>query len=174
MRRGWLAVALLLSLGVNLGLAGAVLWRSRARPEARLGPGTEPGGRLAGWVGVQGPAREEFLAVQRRLAETVVAERREMTRLRRELRAELLAESPERARLDSLLAELGERERTVDRAFVDSVLDSRRLLSGRARERYLRFVERFEAARGSRHGAERAPLLRRRLGRESRAPSSRD
>ena len=61
-----------------------------------------------------------------------------------------------------------------DRAFVDNVLASRGLLSGRALERYLRFVERFDASRGPRAEGGRAPFLRRRFGGEPREPPPRD
>lgn len=144
MRRGWLAVALLLSLGVNLGLAAAVLLRSRPRAEPRLERGLEiePGRRLADWLALDGAQRRAFVDAQRRLAASVVVERREIARLRRELRAELLADAPDRARLEALLAELSRRQAALDRAFVDGVVDSRGALSGRALERYLRFVER--------------------------------
>ena len=170
MRRTWLVAALLLSLGVNLGLAGAVLWRSRPAADGRHGATGEPGRRLADWLDLDGGERAGFLAVQRRLADSVVAERREIARLRSEIRRELLSDAPDRERLDGLVAELGEREQALDAAFVESVLASRERLSGRALERYLRFVERFGSSRGTRAPGDETPWPRRRAGPGRGAP----
>ncbi len=170
MRRWWLVGALLLSLGVNLGLGGAILLR-RSQPERSFvpPPGAEPGGRLADWLRLDGDERRAFIDAQRRLSEQVVAERREIARLRLELRRELLSEAPDPARLDGLLSELAAHESAVNRAFVDSVVASRATLSGRTLERYLRFVERFAAPRGP--GEEgRGRLERRPRGGERRPP----
>ena len=99
---------------VNFGLAGGGRhWRSRARrPIARDSDrGADPGGRLADRLGLEGGVRGAFLAVQRRLAETVVASpARDRPTASASCGASSLAESPDRARVDALLAELGERE----------------------------------------------------------------
>lgn len=148
MRRGWLVLALLVSLGVNLGLVGvAVARRTGAAPLEHFRHGQEApperfARRLADRVGVRAERRERFLTVQRRLVERTADERREVARLRLELRRELLAEEPDAKRLDTLLVELADREAALNRALVDSVLDSRDLLDGRELELYLRFLER--------------------------------
>jgi len=149
-KRGWLVVALLLSLGVNLGLVGVAVarravdarWERAARGAAEMPPPERLGRRLADRLGVAQGRREAFLAVQRRLAERTATERRELVRVRLALRRELLAPQPDRDRIATLLDELGERERALNRALVDSVLESRATLDGRELELYLRFLER--------------------------------
>jgi hypothetical protein len=154
MSRGALVLALLVSLGVNVGLVGVGLAR-RAGVErwerVRSGLDEPPAGlgrRLADRLGVPVERRERFLAVQRRLVERTAGERREVARLRLALRAELLAVEPDRVRLETLLAELAAREAELDRALVAGVLESRQALTGRELERYLRLLERAAPGRG--------------------------
>lgn len=150
MKRWWLVVALLLSLGLNLGLLGAQLARSRAqaiwRGERPFGA-PAPGARLAERLRLEEPLRGRFVELQGELAEAARAERRELARLRRTLRDELIAPEPERARVERLLDEIAARQRALDRAFVDHVLAGRELLAGEQLERYLFFLERFTAQR---------------------------
>lgn len=160
MRRGTLVVALLLSLGVNLGLLGVAVARRAAGERwqrAERGETLPPerfGRRLADRLGVPDERRDAFLTVQRRLAERTAVERRELLRVRLALRRELLAPAPDRARIDDLLDELADRERSLNRALVESVLESRQSLAGRELERYLRFLERAGPGPGGppRHG----------------------
>lgn len=150
MRRWWLVVALLLSLGVNLGLVGAHLVRQRvlaAWQGERPPDGPEPGVGLADRLRLREPQRTRFLEVQRELVGTVREQRRELGRLRRVLRDELIAPAPDRDRVDRLVDEIAERQAALDRAFVDHVLASRELLDGEQLERYLHFLERFTAQR---------------------------
>lgn len=151
MRRWWLVLALLASLGVNLGLVAVQVVRARA-VATPPGPGPEPGGpdpggRLADHLRLEGEERQRFLGLQRELAKVLREERGEIVRLRRELRAELVAPAPDRARVDRLLVEIGGRQTALDRAFADNVLESRRQLAGPALDAYLRFVERFNPGR---------------------------
>lgn len=157
MKRGGLVLALLVSLGVNLGLVGVALAR-RAGVERweRVRQGLEApperfARRLADRVGVPSERREHFLSVQRRLGERTAEERRQVLRVRDELRRELLSSEVDPQRLDALLAELGEREAALNRALVDSVLESRDLLDGRELELYLRFLDRAAPGGGGRH-----------------------
>jgi Spy/CpxP family protein refolding chaperone len=171
-KRGWLVVALLLSLGVNLGLVGVAVarragferWERMQRGEAP--PPEALGRRLAERLGVPEARRERFLAIQRQLVERTVEVRREVMRVRLALRRELLAPQPDRARVDALLAELAEREAALNRAFVTSVLDSRELLAGRELELYLRFLERAgPGGFGRGHGMGEGPPRRPPMGR---------
>jgi len=171
-KRWWLVVALLLSLGVNLGLVGAAIVRQRAiaawtgeRPPG----GPEPGARLAERLRLDDAQREQFLGIQRRLVERVRDERRELGRLRRVLRDELIAPEPDRDRIDRLVDEIAERQLALDRAFVDHVLESRELLDGEQLERYLFFLERFTAQRFGRPDEGPDP----RLGRPGERPGTR-
>lgn len=151
MKRWWLVVALLASLGLNLGLVGVQIARAKRaaawsgeRPEPG---GADPGARLAERLRLEGGERERFLDLQRRLARAVRDEREGIGRLRHQLRGELIAAEPDRQRIDRLLAEIASRQAALDRAFVDNVLESRRQLSGRALRAYLGFVERFAQPR---------------------------
>lgn len=154
MRRGWLVVALLLSLGVNLGLVGAAVVRRHALERwerIRMGEERPPEGfgrRIAERLDLGEAERERFVAVQRALVERTAEGRRRIGELRRELRRELLAAAPDRPRIDALLDELGREEAALNRAFVDSVLDSREVLGARRTEAYLRFLERFAPGPG--------------------------
>ncbi len=148
-RRHWVIVALVLSLGVNLGLVGAAWLRHRApgREAPQFDPGAEPGLRLADRLELEGGTRERFLALQRELVETARELRPRIARLERELRVELVAERPERQRIDSVRDQLGQASQELDRAFVENVLATREVLDGDAERAYLRFVERFPSAR---------------------------
>ena len=158
MKRFWLVLALVLSLGVNLGLVGAAFLRQRAadRFARELGPGGDPGVRLADRLELEGDVRVRFLAQQRELAEAVRELRPRVGRLERQLRHDLIARSPERARVEATQRELAEASQELERAFVENVLATREILDGRAERDYLRFVERFPGARRA-FGADREP-----------------
>jgi hypothetical protein len=153
-KRGWLLVVLLLSLGVNLGLVGSLLAR-RTGPERwqsdRPAEGRRPealGRRLADRLELEPDERERFVAIQRSLFERTTEGRREITRIRRELRREVLLSEPDRPRLDALLEDLAHEEAALNRAFVAAVLESREVLGERRAAAYLRFLERFAPGRG--------------------------
>jgi hypothetical protein len=173
-RRGWLVVALLLSLGVNLGLVGTAFARRRGferGPERRLealrdGLPERPGGRIAEQLGLDRAQGERFVDAHRRMMKRVFEARFDIGRVRSELRHEVAARSPEPARIDELLRELSAAEAALNRAVVDGILEARaELAPGQARD-YLRLLEQlgppgagFER-RGSR-GGERPPFARR-------------
>jgi hypothetical protein len=180
-RRGWLVLALILSLGVNFGLVGAALLRHhgggrfgggegfergdfRERMRERMGaepreprhdPLRDPGVRLADRFHLEGDVRERFLARQRELAEKVRELRPRIAGLERELREEIVAKNPDRARIEAIPAELAAATSELERAFAGSVLATRELLSGDAEREYLRFVEHFPGARRGRFDDDR-------------------
>jgi len=167
-RRNWLFLALLLSVGVNCGLLGMGIMRHRmlsgmssgiatggdpgdpGDPGDRGGPGERApgrqGARLADRLGLLGEERERFLGLQRQLAERVHAGRRRIDDGRRELRRELTSPVPDRGRVEELLAGIGSEQDALDRALVENVFAARALLDGDAEREYLRFVERFGGA----------------------------
>jgi Spy/CpxP family protein refolding chaperone len=149
LKRSGLVLALLLSLGVNVGLLGAAFLRQRSLPrwhDAR-DAGHDPGERLAERLRLEGETRERFLAEQRGLAETVRELRPRIGRAEHAMRAELVARSPDRARIDSIREELAAARGELELAFAESVLRTREILEGRAESEYLRFVERFPGGR---------------------------
>lgn len=158
MKRFWVVLALVLSLGVNVGLIGAALLRERMidRFQRELAPGGDPGLRLADRLELAGETRTRFLAQQRRLADAVRELRPKIGELERRLRRELVAPAPDRARVEEISRALGEATLALDRAFIDNVLATREILDGRAERDFLRFVERFPGARRA-LGGDRPP-----------------
>lgn len=164
MRRNWLFLALLLSVGVNCGLLGMGIMRHRMLSGMPSGmnsggdrgdlrdrggrderPAGRQGARLADHLELEGEQRERFLGLQRQLAERVHAGRRRIDDSRRELRRELASAEgePDRARVDGLLVAIGREQDALDRALVENVLAVRELFAGETEREYLRFVERF-------------------------------
>jgi len=156
MNRGWIVVALLLSLGVNVGLVAVGLSRRAAVHRALDAEPAGPppverfGRRLADRLDLDADRRERFVEVQRRLVERTAEERQAVQQVRLELRRELLSPEPDRERLEELLGRLSGREAALNRAFVENVLETRELLAGPELEAYLRFLERFAPGRGDR------------------------
>lgn len=149
MNRAWLVVALLLSLGVNLGLVGTAVAR-RHQLERRFGLGDEaprspdrPGERFADRLGLARESRDRFVAVHRRMAEASFRARSDVARIRRELRREVMSAAPDRKQIEELLAELSRQESVANRALVDGVLEARSGLSARELRDYLLALERF-------------------------------
>jgi hypothetical protein len=142
LKRWGLVVALLASLGLNLGLLGTQIARRWA--PAGDGPrGANPGERLADRLDLAGETRERFLAIQRRMVLAIRDERRALAEARRALREELVARRPDRELVAGRIDEIARRQRAIDQAVAESVLASRDLLDARQLDLYLRFVERF-------------------------------
>jgi hypothetical protein len=195
MSRRWLGLALLLSVGVNLGVAvvlGTIYWTHHREHAARTAPDerpARPGGlggepepeefrrvagpvqerveRLADGVGLEGEARERFVALQREFLETTWTGRRRVAELQHQLREELAAPTPDRARVESLVDELARVRRTLDESLATTVLESRALLaveSPGSEARYLEFLERLgPGSRGGARGRLRGHVPRRPL-----------
>lgn len=206
MKRWWLIIALLLSLGVNAGiLATLALSRSGDEPAAPgepaevpaasgeeaaaglpdeepaagltggnpaaldsaagpLGPrpgGRDPGGRdpggpgprrplpelaerrlerLAGELGLAGSERERFLELQRGLLAEGARLARERFVLQADLRRELLAAEPDRARVEELIGEIAAVFTRMERTTAEAVLDTRELLDPEQERRYLAVI----------------------------------
>ncbi len=165
MRRWWLWVALMLSLGVNVGVLFmiAVHRRAPARVEEpgriegprgtqteRRDPAARPGqtpplNALADRLRLRGDERDRFLAAQSRFFAEVTSRRVELATLRQELRRELTSPSPDRQRIDRILERTGDATAALDGAFADNVLAVRGLLGPRQRRAYFRFLHRLRA-----------------------------
>ena len=171
MKQWWLVMALLLSVGINIGI---LLGRDRSGRApvgepvpsgdavARVGdvsPGPPAGARrdraprfiyrLADELRLEGEAREAFIARQRRFLEETLAARTRFAELQGTLRRELLGPEANRDEADALLDELGTAHAQIERAFVENLFDVRELLSPGQQRRYLRFLGRFRQARDS-------------------------
>lgn len=106
-------------------------------------PGEPPLGRLADHLGLAGEPRERFVALQRELVRGHLEARRERVRLGAELRRELVEPEPDPARVEDLIARLGESYLASERATAEAILRSRELLDDEQQEAYLRFLDRL-------------------------------
>jgi hypothetical protein len=152
-RRWWLVIALLLSVGLNLGILAAIAAR-RAQPGPRNPwPGPEMANpaadplprlpRLADRLGLEGEERRKFLDIQWDLFQQMTRLRLQMGEVHRELKRELTRSEPERQRVDALLQESARIYGSLERTLVDGVLATRKLLGPEKEEEYLRLVGRL-------------------------------
>jgi len=144
----WLWIALLLSVGVNLGVL-ATIGTHRLREPARWdrGPreeGPPPVERAANHLGLEGEKRDAFVQIQTDFFQGMMESREELETLRRQLRRELMAENPDRAVVDGLIDEMGQAYSRLDRVFVDNVLESREILDSDQEKRYFEILERLQ------------------------------
>ena len=111
MKRSWMAIVLLLSVGVNIGVLATLgvsrvrdrepEWRESRRPQ---GPrGVPSADRLADRLGLEGASREAFLEQHRRFFDTVGRVRSELSETRRTLRQEVALPAPDEERIAALL-----------------------------------------------------------------------
>src|SRR5690606_4627822 len=128
----------LVSLGLNVGILVTLVVLRASRPpvQAEISP-------PFGAPGLDPPAQERFIDGQREFMHSLMSERREIETLRREVRRELLADTPDRARLETLVAELSERTTALERRFVDHVLRSREALDPEDERRYVEMLRRM-------------------------------
>lgn len=152
MKRGWIWVALLLSVGINVGVL-ATLAVSRSRIKARweepqrIEERRQPFARVANFLELEGETRERFLEIQQRLFRQTREHQESLQQLRSELRREIVDKEPDRARVDELLASIAEIHGDLDRLMVESVLATRDLLTAEQQRRYLGVLERMREAR---------------------------
>jgi Spy/CpxP family protein refolding chaperone len=143
MKRRPIVLALLLSLGLNVGIIGTLLMkRSRAHRQAaftaeRQLPKLD---RIADRLDLRGTQRLRFVEAQRRFLATVHRETRLLNRERMELRRTLTSPEPDRQRVEELVSSTGDRAEALDRAFAENVLFVREILDGAPEQRYIRFL----------------------------------
>ena len=145
MKRWWLVIVLLLSLGVNLGILSAMAISRLAPDESRPSSGRFPQAvgdtrDLARRVGLAKEETHAFRALHQRFFERTRQQRRASMELRQHLLAELTADEPNRQRIDDILARLSAAEAEMERAMVETTLQSRELLDSEQETRYLRFL----------------------------------
>jgi len=187
MKRWWLWIVLLLSLGVNVGILltlavgggepgpdggpdGSGIERSRGPegrgsgpPPDRPGPNGPPDeirflDRLADRFGLQGADRERFLTLQRTFFRQAFEARRQGAALQRELGRELTVEEPDRQRIEQLIDGLARNRRDLDRSLADTILQTRGLLDGPQEAEYLGFIRHLRERMG--RGREGPPRRR--------------
>lgn len=169
MKRWWLIMALMLSVGVNLGIVVARLLPSDDGPEPvpLEGPGPEgpppgpplerpleglpPGGpeeprvppavrRFAEDIGLSAEDRDKFVELHRAFLVETIQGRRRVMRLQEELRRKAFADDVDREAVDELLEELGAAHAALESAFIHNLLDVREILNPEQERRYRLFL----------------------------------
>ncbi len=153
MKRWWLVILLLLSVGLNLGILAAIAAKKAQKPGPReprpaeaMNPAADPLPRLprlADRLGLEGEERRKFIDIQWNLFQQTARLRLQRGEVHRELKRELTREEPDRQKVNQLLGESARIYGAMERALVDSVLSSRDLLGPGQEEEYLRFVGRL-------------------------------
>ena len=173
MKRPWLIIALLLSVGINIGVLATIgVARARGpRPMQRDFERSERLGRDRGemierivrGLELEGESRAIFVEQHQRFFERLQSAQRAMKETRHELRAEVGSPEPSRERIDQLLEESARLQAELDRAFVDNVLATRQILSPRQQRAYLGILgrlrdhgDRRRSANGRRPGPDRS------------------
>jgi hypothetical protein len=157
-RRWWLVIALLLSVGINVGLLAAVAVRrldSRgAMDRGRPGPPPDAGGgdalsrvvRLADHLGLEGEPRRRFIDLQARFFQDTLRLRLDMGEVHRELRRELVSRNPDPKQVDRLTRESARIHLALEQATTKNVLTTRETLDPRQERQYLRILSRLRPA----------------------------
>ncbi len=147
-----MVIALLLSVGVNVGLVAAIVAGRFKAPaaarEERQPPPVERLQKLADRLGLEGEARRRFVAEQRSFFLDAARERRYLAAVNRELRAELVSPRPDPQRVDRLTAESSALYQTIERALAGNVLATRKLLDPGQERIYLQLIRQLRPGRG--------------------------
>ena len=161
MRRWWLVLGLLLSLGINAGILATLAVHRLSRPgpdgpPPDQGPGREEGfpdpnpegppprvTRLADRLGLEGEQRRRFVALQLQFVADTFRLRTQQVETYRALRRELMARKPDRARIDPLLQESARLHLALEQAMARNVIASREVLDPRQERLYLEIVSRL-------------------------------
>ncbi len=148
MKRWWLVIALVLSIGMNLGLLFALALSSPAvqqRQQAAMRPAA-PGRlqQLADRLGLRGEPRRQFVQRQRRFFVETAAPRARLPEIRKAVRTELTRDQPDPAQIDELLRESSGIFLMLERALVANVLESRRMLPPEADRKYVDLISRLQ------------------------------
>ncbi|MFL6259272.1 MAG: Spy/CpxP family protein refolding chaperone [Thermoanaerobaculia bacterium] len=158
MRRWWLVIALLLSVGLNVGILAAIAARRGGPPpprEEREGRPPQEGqspanvdpvprlGRLADRLKLEGDQRRRFLDLQWNLYQESTRQRLRMNEVHREIRREVTRPNPDRQRVEALLGESSRIHMALERALVSNILSTRELLGPEKEKEYLKIVGRL-------------------------------
>ncbi len=169
MKRWWLLILLLLSVGINIGLMLAfasgklsqklqprqslALEQELSRIEGRIGPFVR---RMADELGLQDEKRRLFSRQQRRFFQKTLQAHRHFREVQKQLVHEIAAAESDRQSIDHLLDELVAAYAAQERAFVDNMVATRELLDDQQRQRFSRFLARVrQLAQGGGRSRER-------------------
>ncbi len=148
MKRWWLVIALVLSIGMNLGLLVALALSSPAlarQQQAVMRPAA-PGrwAQLADRLGLEGEVRQRFIQRQRQFVAETAGPRSRLPEIRKQVRAELIRPKPDLTRIDELLRESADIFLMLERSVVANVLDSRKMLPPEAESKYVDVISRLQ------------------------------
>ena len=150
MKRSWMVVALLLSVGVNIGIL-ATIGVNRARADRPAGSradrweGERRASRVLGLaerLKLDEETKPVFFEQHRQFFDSLQSIRREIGETKEMLRREVGSPSPDPERIDALLARSAELNARMERAFVDNVFAVRQILDEEQQEAYLRILQR--------------------------------
>jgi len=154
-KRWWLVIALLLSVGVNVGVLSILaIQRSHGPRHAKRSVvrSATPFEKAADRLHLQGDKRQRFIVIHRTFfAQTRKAQAR-MEVLRRQLRRELSAGHPDEEKIERIVTTMGGHYAELDRMVVKTVLESRAILNRRQEQAYLKMLSRLRAAAMRRPG----------------------
>jgi hypothetical protein len=111
-----------------------------APPEAAEARAAIDSERVADRLHLRGDRRVRFLALQRDLRRESREVGPRVVRLRRELVAELVAERPDRQRIDQLVNDIARGQAQLDRALARTVIQSRALMGSRQEAMFRRYL----------------------------------
>jgi Heavy-metal resistance len=171
-KRWGLVIALLLSVGLNLGILAAIAARRAGPPlQPRGGPKPEiatPGvdplprlPRLADRLGLEGETRRKFLDIQWNLYQETSRLRLQLGEVHREIRREMIRREPDRQRVDQLLNESARIYLALERSLVRNILATRELLDPEQEREYLALIGRLRVPNpgaGLGQGLQQRPL----------------
>jgi hypothetical protein len=161
MKRPWLIVALLLSVGINIGVLATIgLARARGGPRSLdrsdRPPIDRPDGppveRLASRMGLEGESRERFVSLQREFFASFVAMKREHDEIHHQLRREVGDDVPDEERIDGLLERSARLNAQMERAFIENVVEVREILEPEQEAIYFRVLEQMRRGGGGPRG----------------------
>ena len=170
MKRWWLVIALLLSVGLNVGILATIAARrggpppeAKAQKEPELAnPGRDPLPllpRLADRLGLEGEKRRKFLDIQWNLFQETSRLRLQLGEVHRDIRRELTRDEPNRQRVDQLLADSARIYLAMERSLVDNVFATRGLLDADQERQYLALIGRLRIAGAAAGGLGGGPGL---------------
>jgi hypothetical protein len=168
--RWWLVIALLLSVGLNVGILAAIAARRNAPPPAARNPktpeiaaGRDPLPllpRLADRLGLEGEDRRKFLDIQWNLYQQTSRLRLQLAEVHREVRREVIRDEPDSQRIDRLLNESARIYLALERALVSNVLATRKLLDEDQERQYMIMISRLRIAGAAAEAGLRRPAPR--------------
>jgi len=171
MKRWWLVIVLLLSVGVNVGVVAALVGHRWIGETSETGKSKEklpdgqaiplPNGqegvpqrvvRLADQLGLEGDQRRKFISLQGGFFADTLRLRTDQAETQRELRRELAAPTPSQAKIDSLLQESGNTFMALEKAMAQNVVESRKLLKPDQERKFLKLLARLRFGQGGQGG----------------------